>query len=386
MAIIIILLLIIVFILGYEQWETFLAWLGRIKIGQLSEAEWLEKTKEVLRKWLKKGAPEVTVNDSRNTNFIKKINDYGKLTSVTYWQDASLLKAANCFGEEMSEEVKSLISRYIHPDDGEWKVVPKRMDSAMLCFEMLSGKFTDSERFRPAMDSVAEKLKNAADNHGTIPYNESIPEYRFVDTVGMICPFMIKYALTYSCDEYISLAMKQIREYREHGINEEIKIPFHSFKEESFEPLGVCGWGRGCAWWAIGLVDSLRTLLDSDGHNREKAELLKLSIEFLDALKKYIHEDGTVDRIVLCFSVQDSSACAMLAYCYAYMAELLDNDEYKKLAKKMTEKIRTVTRRNGVIDFAQGDTHGIGFYSEKLCVVPAAQGFAIAANEILQRK
>lgn len=95
MAIIIILLLIIIVVLGYEQWETFLTWLGRIKIGQLSDAEWLEKTKDVLRKWLKKGAPEVTVNDSRNTNFIKKINDYGKLTSVTYWQDASLLKAAN---------------------------------------------------------------------------------------------------------------------------------------------------------------------------------------------------------------------------------------------------------------------------------------------------
>ena len=73
MAIIIILLLIIIFILGYEQWETFMTWLGRIKIGQLSEAEWLEKTKEVLRKWLKKGAPEVPVNDSHNTNFIKKI-------------------------------------------------------------------------------------------------------------------------------------------------------------------------------------------------------------------------------------------------------------------------------------------------------------------------
>ena len=57
MAIIIILLLIIIVVLGYEQWETFLAWLGRIKIGQLSEAEWLEKTKNVLRKWLKKGAP-----------------------------------------------------------------------------------------------------------------------------------------------------------------------------------------------------------------------------------------------------------------------------------------------------------------------------------------
>ena len=100
-------------------------------------------------------------------------------------------------------------------------------------------------------------------------------------------------------------------------------------------------------------------------------------------MKKYIHDDGTVDRIVVSFSIQDSSACAMLAYCYAYMADLLKNEEYKNLAEKMRHKLKLVTRRNGIVDFSQGDTHGIGFYSEKLCIVPAAQGFTIAADELL---
>lgn len=383
MKVIVILLLIIIAILGYDVWENFLTWLGRIKIGQLEDFEWHKKTRKILLKWLDKGAPEVLINDNKKVNFFKKINDYGKITSVTYWQDASLLKAANNMKENVETEVRNLAERYIPGNEGEWKILPKRMDSAMLCYELLSSKYIDCEKIKPAMENSAYMLKLAAEKNGSIPYNENFPKYRLVDTVGMTCPFLIKYAIVFNQKEYIDIAMKQIREYRENGIDKKTKLPFHGFCEGSFEPLGVCGWGRGCAWWAIGLVDSLRSLLEADGYNREKAELLKLAIEFLDSMKKYIHDDGTVDRIVVSFSIQDSSACAMLAYCYAYMAELLKNDEYKKLAEKMIQKLKCVTRRNGIVDFSQGDTHGIGFYSEKLCIVPAAQGFAIAADEIL---
>lgn len=386
MTIIVILLLIVIAVLGYDRWEEFFTWLGRIKIGQLAESEWHKKTRKILLRWMEKGAPEVLINDNRKISFIKKINDYGKITSVMYWQDASLLKAANGMDENVETEVRLLATRYIPGEDGEWKVLPKRMDSAMLCYELLSSKYVDSKEIKPAMENAAYMLKISAEKNGTIPYNESFPKYRLVDTVGMACPFLVKYAITYNEKEYIDLAVKQIREYRENGIDKTTKLPFHGFCEGSLEPLGICGWGRGCAWWGIGLVDSLRALLDADGYNKEKAELLKISMEFFEALKKYIHDDGTVDRIVISFSTQDSSACAMLAYCYAYLADLLKNEEYKELALKMREKLRSVTRRNGIVDFSQGDTHGIGFYSEKLCIVPAAQGFAIAADNILNKE
>lgn len=383
MTVIVIFLLIIIAILGYDLWEDFLTWLGRIKIGRLTDSEWHDKTRKILLKWMSKGTPEVLINDNKKVNILKKINDYGKITSVTYWQDASLLKAANSMNENLESEVKNLAERFIPSADGEWKFLPKRIDSAMFCYELLSSKYIDPEKIKPAMGNSAYMLKVAAEKNGSIPYNETFPKYRLVDTVGMVCPFLIKYALVYNEKEYIDIAMKQIREYCKNGIDEKTKLPFHGFCDETFEPLGVCGWGRGCAWWAIGLVDSLRALLDAEGFNREKAELLKLSIEFLDTMKKYIHDDGTVDRIVVSFSIQDSSACAMLAYCYAYMADLLKNEEYKNLAEKMRRKLKFVTRRNGIVDFSQGDTHGIGFYSEKLCIVPAAQGFTIAADELL---
>lgn len=383
MTALVIILLIILIIVGFEDLEMFLTWVERFKIGRLTESEWKDKARSALLKWIRKGTPEVSTNDNTRTNFIKKVNSYGKITSITYWQDASLLKALNVMQGDHKNEVDILVNRYIPFEDGEWRVMPKKVDSAMLCSEILLSKYIDNEKVKPAMTYVAEMLKTSAENYGTVPYNMDVPQYRFVDTIGMICPFLFRYAITYGEKEYIDIAMKQIKEYRENGVNEKFKIPFHCFKTGTLEPLGVCGWGRGCAWWATGLVDSLKALLECDGYNKEKAELLKLSLEILEAVKKYVHEDGTVDRMIFINSIQDSSACAMLAYCYAYIADLTGSDEYKSLAVKMREKLRTVTRRNGVVDFSQGDTHGIGFYSEKVSVVPATQGFAIVLDELL---
>ncbi len=384
MTIILIILLLIIAVLGYDLWDEFYVWLSRIKVGRLSQEEWQKKTRKILGDWLRKGAPEVPIRENESVRFIKKINNYGKITSVTYWQDAALLKAASCTEVDYSDEIEGFVARYINQATGEWRIMPKKIDSSMLGFELLSSKYTDSEKIKPAMDFTAEMLKKADEEYGTVPYNNDVAECRFVDTTGMICPFLMKYAVVYGQDEYIELAMRQIREYREHGVNDRFKIPYHCFKKETFEQLGACGWGRGCGWWAVGLTDSLRSLLEADGHNAEKAELLKLDMELLDAVKGYIYEDGTVSRMLFCKSDQDSSACAMLAYCYAFIGKLIENEEYKALAVKMRDKLRSVTLRNGVVDFSQGDTHSIGFYSERLCVVPAAQGFAIAADEMIE--
>lgn len=384
MKIILIVLLLIIAVLGYDLWDEFYVWFSRIKVGRLPKEAWQKKTREVLGSWLRKGAPEVPIRENESVRFIKKINNYGKITSVTYWQDAALLKAASLTDVDFSAEVEGFVARYINPETGEWRIMPKKIDSSMFSFELLSSKYTDNEKIKPAMDFIANMLKSEAEKYGTVPYNNDVAECRFVDTTGMICPFLMKYAVTYGEDKYIELAMKQIREYREHGVNDKFKIPFHCFKKETFEPLGVCGWGRGCAWWAIGLTDSLQSLLEAEGHSEEKAELLKLTTELLDAAKKYIYEDGTVCRMLFNKSDQDSSACAMLAYCFACIGKLTANEEYKALAVKMREKLMSVTLRSGIVDFSQGDTHSIGFYSERLCIVPAAQGFAIAADEMIE--
>ena len=45
----------------------------------------------------------------------------------------------------------------------------------------------------------------------------------------------------------------------------------------------------------------------------------------------------------------------------------------------------SVTRRNGEIDFSQGDTKGIGLYSTTYDIMPFTQGMALRAISILNK-
>lgn len=378
---IIILLLIVIFVLCFDFLDAAVNWLGRIKIGSITDDdEWNSAIRKVIDKWLNKGTPKLPVNENKRLKLVSAIRNIGKVESTAYWQDAAVLKAASVMGDR-DEGVFNLLDKYIETESGCWKDEPERIDSAMLAYEMLCCDYIDNDMIRPAMDYIASYLERLYEENGTIPYNENAKNVRFVDTVGMVCPFLMKYAVVYNESRFVDIALDQIEEYRKDGFEKETKIPGHCFNVKTQAPLGIYGWAGGCAWWAIGITDSLRTLMESKSYFIEKAKLLKYCVEFSNVMKKYQREDGAFERMIFTSSLEDSSAGAMLAYCFAYLAKLTDNDELEECSKKTLRHLKSCTRRDGVIDYSQGDTMGIGFYADGFRVVPATQGFAVAAAE-----
>lgn len=381
-VLIIILLLLALVVLGFDYLDILLNWLGRIKIGSITDKEeWEEATQSVVDKWLSSGTPTLPVNENKKLRLISLIRNFKKVESTAYWQDAAVLKAADVTPDG-DEGAFALLERYID-DNGNWIVAPQKIDCAMLAHEMLCNRVIDNNKIRPAMDYVAKYLCSLYNDFGTVPYNTNAKDVRFVDTVGMICPFLMKYAVVYNEPEYVDIAFAQIKEYRKYGFDKETRVPCHCFNVRTGAPLGIYGWGRGCAWWALGITDSLKALMTSKTYNIEKVTLLKYCIEFMTAVKAYQRSDGSFGRMFFTSSLEDSSAGAMLAYCFAVLYDYTENEEYKKVSARVIEHLKTCTRRNGVIDYAQGDTMGIGFYSDSLRVVPATQGFAVVtAKEI----
>lgn len=380
-----ILLLIALAVVLFDFWDDFQNWFWRIKIGRISDdAKWLECIRDIDIKWLSNGAPRVSEKEGQRLKLIKLIKNRGKQSLVCYWQDASLLKgiSEDC-SDDAKEAADKLLERYIDIFTGEWKENPVSPDAATLAYEFMNCRSIDNAVIEPAMTFIAEMLKEKSSEYGTVPYNSEIPDIRFVDTVGMICPFLIRYANEYKKYEYIDIAVKQINEYRKFGFDDRTGLPFHCFNAKTEAQLGIIGWGRGCGWWAVGIADSLKELLKCDGLEKEKVSLLKLNINFLDEMKKYIR-GGTVNRMVLNESLSDSSASAMLSYCCAYIYLLTGKKEYSDISGRITEYLKGATRRNGVIDYSQGDTMGIGYYSSQYCVMPAAQGFALAASALMK--
>ena len=67
----------------------------------------------------------------------------------------------------------------------------------------------------------------------------------------------------------------------------------------------------------------------------------------------------------------------MIGWFFARAYEASGNEAYEVCAKSAKKYLISVTRRDGKVDFAQGDTMGIGNYSRRFEPLPTAQGFAL---------
>lgn len=372
------LLLIVVIVFTFDYYRIFLNWFGRIKIGQWeNESQWRQKIKEAADKWAKNGVPFVPEHENERNVLYKKLKNAGKKSTIAYWQEAALLKTASLNSDGAGAQ--SLVERYIEPFSGQWISPPERPDAAMLSYEILCCRFIDKNDVKPAMDFMAKLLLDSYNENGFIPYNPTVPDMAFVDTVGMICPFLIKYACTYDRPAFADIAMKQILTYRRFGFDDTLGLPYHCVNMKTKVHSGISDWGRGSAWWLLGLTDSFISIIDMDGFNKQKVTLLKLCLETVERFGKYVNEDGFVNRMLTVQSLPDSTATAMYAYCFSALYGILKDESLIVKKQKMLDALETATRRNGVIDYSQGDTPGIGYYASGFSVMPAAQGFACAA-------
>ena len=57
--------------------------------------------------------------------------------------------------------------------------------------------------------------------------------------------------------------------------------------------------------------------------------------------------------------------------------------QYLDAARRIETALMSMTRRDGAVDYAQGDTHGIGMYSMRYGTMPFVQGIALRFTESL---
>ena len=357
--------------------------LGRMKIGTLKGDDWFAAATDTAVKWSEKGLPSVPRVAGQRLTVVDRLNKTYKSETIQSWQTGSVLMSLN---EIAPEVAKQSALKYLNPDTGEWVSFIDRVDSAFLAYSILSNPYIDKEFIKPAMKATADMLLGEYDRYGSVPYTKN-SDHRYVDTVGLVCPFLVKYSLVYDDKKAMEAAVALIEEYEKLGLHSEFKTPVHCFDVKTKAPLGLYSWGRGCGWWAVGLAESFRILneTDEDSFVKEKIIILKCLLSFCAVMVKYQGDNGAFDRNIFAPSGADSSATAMIAYMLAYSGELSKNDKFTQSASKAMGYIFSVTRRDGTVDYSQGDTMGIGFYSAHSLVLPAAQGFALRTYNLLNK-
>ncbi|MEK3991728.1 glycoside hydrolase family 88 protein [Robertmurraya sp. FSL R5-0851] len=354
-------------------------WLGRIHIGRYSNKDhWNNSITKQGTKWLNK-TPKIRVTDNNRLLLIDMIKGNYSNNDLQYWQEASLLLGlVEKLSYKNEDYIKDEINKFLlrkFDSNGNWKVKPKNIDVGILAYALMQVKFIEIQKYKPALDYTWELIKEHIGEDGTVGYRKSMMDYRYVDTIGFICPFLISYGKYFDNNNCIELSIKQIESYKKYGMLSGTSIPYHAYKIHSYNPLGLCGWGRGLGWFGIGLIDAWKELEPGT----DKKFLEGIIKEFVCDMQKCQRENGSWNWTVFREeSRPDSSATATLGWVMLNASVL---DDIKKLslfsANRAAEYLMSVTRRDGSIDFSQGDTKDIGVYSLLYNLLPFTQGFSI---------
>ena len=344
--------------------------------------EWLSNVKNISIKWTRK-TPVVKMTDNNRLMVIDMINGKYKNNNIQSWQLGGLLLGlCECNDKEAKEAINKLIIKLIDKD-GNWVTKPTNVDCGLLSYAILKNS-KDYKKIKPAMDySIGIIEKNICED-GMIAYtSDKNVDERYVDTLGFVCPFLQLYSNIYAEEKFSKISLEQINQYNKYGLLHDTYLPNHAYNPKNKLPLGVYGWGRGAAWYVIGLIDTYIEMKDSD----EKLILKQNIKNVADSYINYQREDGGFGSILQNERTYDSSATAVLAYFYSRCYEIFENPKYLEVSNKCLQKIKSVTRITGKVDWCQGDTKGIGVHSQTFDIMPFAQGFTLRTVLInLERK
>lgn len=316
--------------------------------------------------------PTVKFTDNNRYLLIDMLQGRYRNNTIQSWQTASLLLGLEHIGtSQCKDAIQKAIDRLLD-ENGMFRTKPTNIDCGMLAYSLL--KSSNSERIRPAMDFAAELIMSQVAEDGTLVYvNDAKSDERYVDTVGLACSFLACYGITYGKPEYVSQAVTQLRAFSEHGLEKGTSLPNHAYSASSKLPLGVYGWGRGTGWYTLGLIDTYKELSDSEDKQWLKAQLGKVAESYL----RFQHADGGFGYIMQLQNSYDSSATAAMAYFYRECATVFNKAAYAEAADRCLDKLRSVTRITGAIDWCQGDTKGIGIFAQTYDIMPFAQGLTL---------
>ena len=357
-------------ILAIDFFPDFWIWQSRIKIGRYTnQKEWQKKILEKSLSWLNV-MPKTKIKDENKLIVLDILKNKYTNKTLQSWQEASLLLGLNeAYQKNENPKIKYEILKFVNSKidkQGNWIVEPKEVDTALLAFAISEIPFLDRE-IKPALDFIYNLIVSKIGKETTVMYRNTTHNYRYVDTIGFICPFLTKYGIEFQKEEAIHLAVSQIKYFEKFGLLDN-KIPCHAYEIHTKNPVGIFGWGRGVAWFIIGTLETFKILPEKHLEKKYLQNLLQLIAE---TLIKFQRKDGSFAWNLLDeHSRSDSSATAVFAWFFKEM-------NLKNEAQKSLQYLQSVTQRSGAIDFSQGDTKTMGVYSQKFEILPFTQGFVL---------
>ena len=316
------------------------SWQARLHFGRWDNFElWRKAVEKKSLRWLQY-PPTISLPTIKGRKYKKRAT-----LSVQSWQAAGLLMGLD--GEQVKKYAKKHLDCLPQCED---------VEAALLAYAFKQKGILSLE----AETLIRNRFANYLDS-GTIPYRSNKKDIRYVDTIGMTCPFLYSSGME-------ALADRQIDEYDQalyNGI-----FPFHAFSLSSHLPMGVCDWSRGVGWYILGIIES----------GKQEERILKLAEEMLSLQ----HPDGCFGYFLFnSESRPESSGTALAGLLFIRAYQICKDPRFIIAAKKTEQALMRMTRRDGSVDYSQGDTEGIGAYSPLFDIMPFTQGMTLLLSKRL---
>lgn len=371
-------LILIVFAIDWiPQLDT---WQSRIKIGRITDKViWQKAILEKSKQWLKK-TPTIKLTDNTRLTIIDRLRGNYTRNAIQSWQEAALVLGMTAqYVHSKDSQIKKMVDEYAASkinSSGNWKTKISETDGIIMGYALIQTPWLNHTHLKPAYDALWQLAVNLKGTQDTVSYKAHTQKYRYVDTLGFICPFLVEYGQKFNVAEAVNLAITQIEEFNQYALLGDIFIPCHTYTTVTKLPVGLFGWGRGLGWYAIGLIDAWKAL---DSKHPKKQEMTTWVEQFAKMAMRFQRENGSWGWIIMQDSARsDSSTTATLAWFLTNASSInAIKNECNAAKEKAVGYLMKVTRRDGAIDFSQGDTKAIGVHSQEFDVLPFTQGFAL---------
>lgn len=347
----------------------------RFHIGRYENLEdWHKKVEKRAAKWLKK-TPTVKITDNSRYMLLDFVTGKYRSHTIQSWQKAALILGLLTSSNDNYRRQAKEASQMLLDENGCWRRKPVAVDCGMLSYAVLKAT-DDPDKVKPAMDESLSVIMKNINDEGMVSYTggRENPDM-YVDTIGLVCPFLMLYSRIYEDAELENIAFRQLELFHKYGLYPGTALPNHAFNIKSKLPLGVYGWGRGTAWYFIGLMDSY-PLFQKKLYKEQVKHWL---VEAADCYLNYQRKDGGFGAILQRTQTYDSSVTCAMAWFYAEMGDVCKSKTYVEASEKCLKKILSCTRITGAIDLCQGDTKDIGVFAQTYDIMPFAQGMTLRA-------
>lgn len=239
-------------------------------------------------------------------------------------------------------------------------------------------QITGDEKYKKAAENMMEFLEHHdRDEAGSFLYRPKQENgYIFVDMVGMVCPFLSKYGSTYGDGNAVNLAVTQIQNFIEYGMDQKTGLPYHGYQYESGVKYGIIGWGRAVGWLMLGMSGTLAYLNERySGYEVIKQTYRRL----VDKVEAYQLEGGLYSwQLEAKDGPVDTSATGMILFS---IAQSLENKVLIGIHKSRMVRGRDAllgSVKDGKIYGALAECHGFSMYPQVYGAYPWSLGPALS--------